>query len=72
MTQDVDPEALFDAARVYDSVRSSATSALNRLAGVLNGSAGMAGTETGAHAWAIQYDPLASIFRVTWCDTGLK
>jgi hypothetical protein len=60
MTQDVDPEALFDAARVYDSVRSSAASAVNELASVLNGSAGMAGTDSGAHAWAVQYDPLAT------------
>jgi hypothetical protein len=60
VTQDVDPEALFDAARVYDSVRSSATSATNHLASVLKSSAGMAGTDTGAHAWAVQYDPLAT------------
>jgi hypothetical protein len=60
MTQDVDPDALFDAARVYNSVRTSAASAVNELACVLNGSAGMAGTDTGAHAWAIQYDPLAT------------
>jgi hypothetical protein len=60
VTQDVDPDALFDAARVYNSVRTSAASAVNELASVLNGSAGMAGTDIGAHAWAIQYDPLAT------------
>lgn len=60
MTQDVDPDALFDAARVYNNVRTSAASAVNELASVLNGSAGMGGTDTGAHAWAIQYDPLAT------------
>src|ERR1700682_822645 len=60
MTQDVDPDALFDAARVYNSVRTSAASAVNELASVLNGSAGMAGTDTGAHAGAFQYDPLAT------------
>jgi WXG100 family type VII secretion target len=51
---------LREAARVYDSVRTSAASAVNELASVLNTSAGMAGTDTGAHAWAIQYDPLAT------------
>ncbi|MEX3655692.1 MULTISPECIES: DUF6883 domain-containing protein [Mycolicibacterium] len=60
MTQDVEPEALFDAARVYGSVHSSAASAVNRLAGVLSDSAGMAGTDNGAQAWAKKYDPLAA------------
>ena len=60
MTQDVDPDAVLDAARVYDSVRTSASSAVTRLAGVLANSAGMAGTDTGAHEWVVKYDPLAS------------
>jgi len=60
VTQDVDPDAVLDAARVYNSVRTSASSALTRLAGVLASSAGMAGTDAGAHEWAPKYDPLAS------------
>jgi hypothetical protein len=60
VTQDVDPDAVLDAARVYDSVRTSASSAVTRLAGVLANSAGMAGTDTGAHEWVVKYDPLAS------------
>jgi hypothetical protein len=60
VTQDVDPDDVLDAAREYNSVRTSAASAVSRLAGVLRSSAGMAGTDTGAHVWAIKYDPLAS------------
>jgi hypothetical protein len=45
---------------VYNSARTSAASAVNELASVLNTSAGMAGTDTGAHAWAIEYDPLGT------------
>jgi hypothetical protein len=60
VTQDVDPDELFDAARVYNSVRTSAASAVNELTSVLNTSAGMAGTDTGAHAWAVQYNPLGT------------
>lgn len=59
MTQDVDSEVLFSAARVFNSVRTSAGSAVTGLASSLNGPAGMAGTDTGAHAWAAKYDPLA-------------
>jgi hypothetical protein len=59
MTQAVDSEAVLDAARVYASVRTGAAAAVNGLVGVLQGSAGMAGTDNGAHAWASQYDPLA-------------
>lgn len=59
MTQDVDSEVLFSAARVFNSVRTSAGSAVTALASSLSGSAGMAGTDTGAHAWAAKYDPLA-------------
>jgi len=56
MTQDVDPDAMLNAARVYSSVRTSAASAAIRLMGVLANSAGMAGTDTGAHdkrRWAV-------------------
>ena len=60
MTQDVDPEEVLSAARVYSSVHTSAASAVTELAGVLSSSAGMAGTDTGAHAWAVKYDPLSS------------
>ena len=60
MTQDVDPEVLLGAAKVYTSVRTSAAAAVGALASTLGGSAGMAGTDTGAHSWATKYDPLAS------------
>jgi hypothetical protein len=60
MTQDVDPEEVLSAARVYSSVRTSAAAAVTELAGVLSSSAGMAGTDTGAHAWASKYDPLST------------
>jgi hypothetical protein len=59
MTQAVDSDAILDAARVYSSVGIAAVSAVNGLVGVLRGSAGMAGTDSGAHAWAARYDPLA-------------
>lgn len=59
MTQAVDPEVILDAGRVYGSVRSEVTAAVGELVGVLQGAAGMAGTDTGAHAWASEYDPLA-------------
>jgi hypothetical protein len=59
MTQAVDSDAILEAARVYASVRTAAAAATNGLVGVLQGSAGMAGTDNGAHAWAAQYDPLA-------------
>jgi len=59
MTQAVDPEVILDAGRVYGSVRSEVAAAVGELVGVLQGSAGMAGTDTGAHAWASEYDPLA-------------
>jgi hypothetical protein len=59
MTQAVDPEVILDAARVYGSVRSEVAAAVGQLVGVLQGSAGMAGTDNGAHAWAREYDPLA-------------
>jgi hypothetical protein len=60
MTQDVDPEEVLSAARVYSSVRTSAAAAVTELAGVLSSSAGMAGTDTGARAWASKYDPLST------------
>lgn len=60
MTQDVDPEVLLGAAKVYTSVRTSAAAAVSALASTLGGSAGMAGTDTGAHSWATKYDPLAA------------
>lgn len=60
MTQDVDPEVLLGAAEVYTSVRTSAAAAVSALASTLGGSAGMAGTDTGAHSWATKYDPLAA------------
>jgi hypothetical protein len=60
MTQDVDPEEVLSAARVYSSVRTSAAAAVTELAGVLSSSAGMAGTDAGAHAWASKYDPLST------------
>lgn len=60
LTQDVDSDALLGAARVFNDVRSSAAAAITTLAGTLSGSAGMAGTDTGAHSWATKYDPLAS------------
>jgi hypothetical protein len=60
VTQDVDPEVLLGAAEVYTSVRTSAAAAVSALASTLGGSAGMAGTDTGAHSWATKYDPLAA------------
>jgi hypothetical protein len=59
MTQAVDSAAVLDASRVYASVRSATAAAVTELTGVLQASAGMAGTDNGAHAWASQYDPLA-------------
>ncbi|MBU9766949.1 hypothetical protein FR943_24315 [Mycobacterium sp. TNTM28] len=58
MTQDVDPAAIKQAGDTYRSVHDAAASAVTRLAGVLKGSAGMAGTDNGAHEWAAKYDPL--------------
>jgi Domain of unknown function (DUF6883) len=60
VTQDVDPEVLLGAAKVYTSVRTSVAAAVSALASTLGGSAGMAGTDTGAHSWATKYDPLAA------------
>ncbi|MBI3226169.1 MAG: hypothetical protein HYZ39_14040 [Mycolicibacterium cosmeticum] len=60
MTQDVDPEVILNAARVYGSVQSAADAAITGLASTLSGCAGMAGTDTGAHDWAGKYDPLAT------------
>ncbi len=60
MTQAVDSSAVMDAGRVYGSVRTSTATAVRGLVGVLQGSAGMAGTDNGAHAWATQYDKLTS------------
>jgi hypothetical protein len=59
LTQAVDSRAALDAGRVYGSVRSASAAAVSELVGLLQGSAGMAGTDDGAHAWANQYDPLA-------------
>lgn len=54
MTQAVDSDAILDAARVYGGARTAAASGVNGLVGVLQGAAGMAGTDSGAHAWAAQ------------------
>jgi hypothetical protein len=59
LTQAVDSRAALDAGRVYGSVRSASAAAVSELVGLLQGSAAMAGTDDGAHAWANQYDPLA-------------
>jgi hypothetical protein len=58
MTQDVDPWVIKQVADAYGGVHQQAADAVNKLAGVLKGSAGMAGTDNGAHAWASKYDPL--------------
>ncbi len=58
MTQDVDPAAIKTAGDAYGRVAAAAAAAVNQLAGVLKGTAGMAGTDNGAHAWASKYDPL--------------
>lgn len=52
MTQDVDPQVMKQAAAAWRQVHDEAAAAVTRLAGVLQGSAGMAGTDNGAHAWA--------------------
>ncbi len=58
LTQDVDPRAINQAGDAWREVHYEAAAAVTRLAGVLKGSAGMAGTDNGAHAWASKYDPL--------------
>lgn len=58
MTQDVEPAAIKQAGDTYRSVHDAAASAVSRLAGVLKNSAGMAGTDNGAHEWATKYDAL--------------
>ncbi|WP_142281674.1 DUF6883 domain-containing protein [Mycobacterium kyorinense] len=58
MTQDVEPQAIKQAGDGWREVHDEAAAAVTRLAGVLKGSAGMAGTDNGAHAWASKYDPL--------------
>ncbi|ETW22122.1 hypothetical protein [Mycobacterium gastri] len=58
MTQDVDPQVIKQAAAAWRQVHDEAAAAFTRLAGVLQGSAGMAGTDNGAHAWASKYDLL--------------
>ena len=58
MTQDVDTRLVSLAGDAYGQVYDGAAAAVHTLAGVLKGSAGMAGTDNGAHAWASKYDPL--------------
>jgi hypothetical protein len=58
MTQDVDTHLVSLAGDAYGQVYDAAAAAVHTLAGVLKGSAGMAGTDNGAHAWASKYDPL--------------
>lgn len=58
VTQDVDPAVISKAGDTYGNVTEAATSAVNRLAGVLKGSAGMAGTDKYGAAWAKKYDAL--------------
>lgn len=52
MTQDVDPQVIKQAAAAWRQLHDEAAAAVTRLAGVLQASAGMAGTDNGAHAWA--------------------
>ncbi|WP_142281739.1 hypothetical protein [Mycobacterium kyorinense] len=58
MTQDVDPRVIKQAGDAWREVHEEAAAAVNQLASVLNASAGMAGSDNGAHAWASKYDPL--------------
>lgn len=58
MTQDVDPQMIKQAGDGWRQVYQDAAAAVTRLAGVLQSTAGMAGTDNGAHAWASKYDPL--------------
>jgi hypothetical protein len=58
MTQDVDPQVIEQTGDAWRQVHDEAAAAVTRLAGVLKGCAGMAGTDNGAHAWASKYDPL--------------
>jgi hypothetical protein len=59
VTQDVDPLVIKQAGDAWREVHDEAAAAVTRLAGVLEGSAGMAGSDNGAHAWASKYDPLS-------------
>jgi hypothetical protein len=59
VTQDVDPLVIKQAGDTWQEVHDEAAAAVTRLAGVLEGSAGMAGSDNGAHAWASKYDPLS-------------
>jgi hypothetical protein len=56
MTQDVDSHLVSLAGDAFGLVYDQAKAAVQKLAGVLKGSAGMAGTDNGAHAWASKYD----------------
>jgi hypothetical protein len=58
MTQDVEPRVIKQAGDAWREVHDEAAAAVNQLASVLNASAGMAGTDNGAHAWASKYDPM--------------
>lgn len=58
MTQDVDPQVIKQAAAAWRQLHDEAAAAVTGLAGVLQASAGMAGTDNGAHAWASKYDLL--------------
>lgn len=58
MTQDVDPQVIKDAGDTYGDVHHAAAAAVTQLAAVLKTTAGMAGTDDGAHAWAEKYDAL--------------
>lgn len=59
MTQDVDPRVIKQVGDGWRQVHEEVAAAVTRLAGALQGSAGMAGTDNGAHAWATKYDPLS-------------
>jgi colicin D len=59
VTQEVDPLVVKQAGDAWREVHDEAAAAVTRLAGVLEGSAGMAGSDNGAHAWASKYDPLS-------------
>ena len=59
MTTDVDPHIVTLAGDSFGQVYDDAAAAVRTLAGVLKGSAGMAGTDNGAHAWASKYDAFA-------------
>jgi hypothetical protein len=58
MTQDVDPRVFQQAGDTFVSIHNQAASAITQLAGILKGSAGMAGTDDAAHKWASKYDLL--------------